>query len=67
MLHYSDEVIEVEGKVYTPNTDVVHEVEEGIYTNVVITPQGRKYEAYYSQEHYDNNDWSSPLRIVELL
>lgn len=67
MLHYSEEVIKVEGKVYTPTTDVIHEVEEGVYTNVLINPQGKKYEAYYNQEHYDNNDWSNPFRIVELL
>ena len=67
MIYYADEVIEFGGKRYTPVTDVIHEEINGMYSNVVKDQLGNRYEAYYNQDHYDNDDWSKPVRVVELI
>jgi len=67
MIHYENEEIIVEGKSYKPTTDVIHDVWGDLYTNIVEDSFGKKYEAYYTQDHLDQDDWTNPIRIVELL
>ena len=62
MKHYTEEIIVFNGIKYRPVTDVLHE-EDGLLTNEVQCQDGKRYKAYYSLDHYNNNAWDKPLFI----
>jgi len=67
MIYYKNERIIVDGKVYIPATDVLHEESNGLYSNVVVNEEGKKYKAYYNYKHLVFDKWDEPLQIVEML
>ena len=67
MIYYKNERIIVDGKVYIPATDVLHEEFNGLLSNVIANQEGKRYKAYYSEQHLDQNKWDEPLYIVEML
>lgn len=67
MKHYSEEIIIVDGVKYVPTTDVLHEEINGLLSNVIQNEYGKRYKAYYSEQHLDQNKWDEPMYIVEML
>lgn len=64
MIYYKDERIIVDGNVYIPATDVLHEESNGLYSSVIENEEGKKYKAYYNQVHINQNRWDNPLFVV---
>lgn len=64
--YYAEEVIEFNGKEYSPITDTIHKLAEGVYTNEVKDKEGNKYRAHYTQKHLDNDDWSQPIGLWQI-
>ena len=64
---YGIEPIEYRGQKLFPVTDVIHDIAEGIYTNVVEDGEGDRYEAFYTQSNFDKDDWNEPFRIEAII
>ena len=64
-MYYKDETIKFEGSKFIPVTDVIHKEGNG-FTNIVEDEKGTEYKAYYNKDHYKNDDWSNPLKVVKI-